>query len=152
MEAIVVNETKIKISAKRINRVTQEVVQLLLTKKLRNKKLLKQKSEMTLVFLSTAKMKKINHQFRQKNKPTDVLSFASDDPASLGELLFCIDVLKKQARQQKHSLDKEVMYMMIHGLLHLLGYDHELSGLEEKRMFAIQEQAFEHLSHIQKIL
>lgn len=152
MEVIVVNETKTKISARRLNAVAAQVIELLLKKNLRNKKRLRAKSEMTFVFLSTRSMKKINHQFRKKNRATDVLSFSSEDPASMGELVFCLDVLKKQARSQKHALDRELLYMMVHGILHLLGYDHELSKSEEKRMFSLQDQAFDQLSHLQSII
>ncbi len=113
--------------------------------KLRNSKLLKSKT-VTLVFLDPQKMKKINKQFRSKNKPTDVLSFAPVEEESLGEILFCLDVLKKQAKDQGHSLENEFLYMLIHGVLHLLGYDHELSMAEEKLMFKIQDQLFAQLT------
>ena len=91
-------------------------------------------------------MKKINSQFRGKNRPTDVLSFESADPNSMGELLFCVDVLKIQARAQNHSLEQEFLYMLVHGLLHLLGYDHELSKKEEMHMFRLQDQCFRQLN------
>lgn len=90
-------------------------------------------------------MKKINLQFRNKNKPTDILSFQSEDINSLGELVLCIDVLKAQAKKQRHSLDAEVAYMLIHGILHLLGYDHEASAAEERRMFRLQDKGFSEL-------
>ncbi len=152
MNVIVVNETQTKINTKRLASVAAKVIEFLLSKNIRNKKLLTEKNEVTFVFLGAAHMQKINKQFRQKNRPTDVLSFSSDDPESIGELLFCIGVLKKQAKQQQHSLDRELLYMMVHGFLHLLGYDHELSKSEESRMFSLQDQAFEHLSYIKTIL
>ncbi|MBC7419661.1 MAG: rRNA maturation RNase YbeY [Bdellovibrio sp.] len=152
MNVIVVNETKTKLNSKRINNVAHQVIEFLLAKNIRNKKILLQKKEITFVFLSANRMRKINLQFRGKDKPTDVLSFTSADPELFGELIFCLDVLKKQAREQKHSIDRELLYMMIHGCLHLLGYDHELSKLEEKRMFALQDQGFEQLSYIKTIL
>ena len=113
-----------------------------LKKRVRNSKLLLNKNELTVVFLSSAQMKKINYQFRGKNKATDILSFASSDPASLGELLLCIDMLKRQAIEQGHSLTHELSYMLVHGVLHLLGYDHELSQTEEKLMFRLQDRCF----------
>ena len=90
-------------------------------------------------------MKNINRQFRKKNKPTDILSFQSADPNSLGELLLCTDVLKEQAVRHGHLFSDEVMYMLIHGLLHLLGYDHEASPKEEKLMFRLQDKCFNDL-------
>jgi probable rRNA maturation factor len=145
MEAQVVNQSKNLTHAKKIQKHLDAVIRGLSKVKVRNQKLLKSKA-ITLVFLDSAQMKKINKQFRGKNKPTDVLSFASIEPGSLGELLFCLDVLKKQAKQQEHSLEHEFLYMLIHGVLHLLGYDHELSAKEEKLMFRIQDTLFEQLT------
>lgn len=152
MKITCINQTTEKINVKYLNQALQCVIENLLPKKIRNKKELQIKKEITFVFLPSQSMKTINFQFRKKNKPTDVLSFSSEDPDSLGELLFCLPVLKKQAKQQKHSLDHELLYMMIHGLLHLLGYDHELSQAEEKLMFRIQDQCFEQVRHLKKIL
>jgi probable rRNA maturation factor len=114
-------------------------------KKIRNRKWLESKKELTVVFLSAREMQKINKQFRGKNKPTDVLSFAAVDPSSLGELLFCSEVLKRQAKVQNHSEFAETCYMLIHGFLHLVGYDHELSAAEEKLMFRLQDNCFAEL-------
>ncbi len=148
----IVNPTAEKINAKRLQRGFTAILGDLLTKKLRQKKKLLEKKEIVFIFLSESEMKKINFQYRGKNKSTDVLSFQSDDPAALGELAFCLPVLKKQARRQKQALDQELLYMMIHGVLHLLGYDHELSKLEEKRMFQIQDSCFEQVRHLAKVL
>lgn len=145
MEALVVNQSKNLTHSKKIQKNLDAVIRGLNKTKVRNQKLLKSKG-ITLVFLDSAQMKKINKQFRGKNKPTDVLSFAPVEPGSLGELLFCLDVLKKQAKEQGHSLEHEFLYMLIHGVLHLLGYDHELSAKEEKLMFRIQDALFEQLT------
>ncbi len=114
--------------------------------RVRNKFLLNSPVLLTFVFLSKADMKKINYQFRKKNKPTDVLSFAPIDSSEFGELLFCVDVLRKQAANQKQSLGQELTYMIIHGVLHLLGYDHEISIKEEKIMFTLQDKLFQELT------
>ena len=145
MEALVVNQSKKLTHAKKIQANLDAVIRGLSKTRVRNQKLLKSNG-ITLVFLDSAQMKKINKQFRGKNKPTDVLSFAPVEPGSLGELLFCLDVLKKQAKEQGHSLEHEFLYMLIHGVLHLLGYDHELSAKEEKLMFRIQDTLFEQLT------
>lgn len=151
MKITVVNQTDDKINSKRLQNALSEVLASLQQKKLRNKKNLTAKKEITFVFLPADQMKAINTQYRGKKKPTDVLSFASVEEDSLGELLFCLPVLKKQAKAQKHSLDHELLYMMIHGVLHLLGYDHELSKSEEKLMFQIQDSCFEHVRHLPRI-
>ncbi|MES2801034.1 MAG: rRNA maturation RNase YbeY [Bdellovibrionota bacterium] len=145
MEAQVVNQSKSRTHQKKIQALLDAVVRGLGQTKVRNQKLLKAKT-ITLVFLDSKEMKQINKQFRGKNLPTDVLSFASIEEGSLGELLFCLDVLKKQAKEQGHSLENEFQYMLIHGVLHLLGYDHELSKKEEKLMFRIQDDLFELLT------
>lgn len=145
MKVIIVNQTKSFASAKEVHTLTNKICDYFLTKKIRNKALLKKKKEITIVFLSKSEIKKINNDFRSKNKPTDILSFFSDDPNSLGELLICTDVLKIQAREQKHSLKDEASYMLIHGILHLLGYDHELSKKEEELMFGLQDSCFSYL-------
>ncbi|AZZ37196.1 rRNA maturation RNase YbeY [Bdellovibrio sp. qaytius] len=145
MEAQVVNQSKSRTHQKKIQAMLDAVVRGLSLTKVRNQKLLKSKL-ITLVFLDAKEMKQINKQFRKKNKPTDVLSFASMEEGSLGELIFCLDVLKKQAKEQGHSLENEFLYMLIHGILHLLGYDHELSLKEEKLMFKIQDQLFQSLT------
>lgn len=152
MKTIIVNESEIlknsrsDFSVKRLNFMINKICIFFLDHRVRNKKLLKIKKELTVVFLSTSEMKNINKIFRKKNKATDILSFKSGDDSSLGELLLCLDVLKKQAREQGHSLDHEISYMLIHGILHLLGYDHELSNREEQLMFALQDRCFSVLS------
>lgn len=147
MKAHIVNDTeKLMHDQKSIQILLNKIVKAFFAKKIRNKSLLKHK-DITLVFLTSSQMKKINKNFRDKDKPTDVLSFVPIELNSLGELLFCADVLKKQAKEQGHSLDHEFLYMFIHGILHLLGYDHELSAQEEKLMFRIQDQLFHELTH-----
>lgn len=146
MQVLVINQSKTKLNPKNIQNVLEVVVKHLSRHKaLKNTKRLK-KDEITLVLVSAPQMKMINHQFRQKNYATDVLSFSPSSPDSLGELILCPSVLRKQARQNGHSLDFEILYMFIHGILHLLGYDHEVSALEEKKMFSLQDRLFSQLT------
>ena len=107
-------------------------------------RLWKGKSELTMVFVSSDQMKKINGQFRNKNKDTDVLSFSSSfkDVHGLGELVFSVDKIRAQASQNGWSLQMELKYLSLHGLLHLLGLDHERSPKEAKKMYQIQNEAF----------
>jgi probable rRNA maturation factor len=143
MKVILVNSShKSDLTPKFYRSVLGKISRHFATKKIRNRKMLTAKAEVTVVLLSSAEMKSINFRFRKKNKTTDILSFAAQDPKSLGELLLCTEVLKKQAREQGHSLERETAYMLIHGVLHLLGYDHELSKAEEKLMFGLQEKCF----------
>lgn len=101
-----------------------------------------QRSEITLVFLGIAEAKKINQRFRKKNYATDVLSFTSEESGELGELILCLPVLKRQALEHDLSFQEELAYLLTHGLLHLLGYDHETSKSEALKMFRIQDRVF----------
>ncbi len=152
MNITIVNPTAKKINAKRLNASLKLVISELQKKKLKQKKLLQQKSEIVFIFLTKSQMQKLNFKYRKKNYATDVLSFESADESALGELAFCLPVLKKQAVVQKHSLDHELLYMMIHGILHLLGYDHEVSKPAEKIMFQLQDTVFEQARHLTKVL
>ena len=146
MQALVINQSTTNLNLKNIQTVLDEVVKRLAKNKtLKNLKKLK-KDEITFVLISAPKMKTMNSQFRGKDYATDVLSFAPTSPESLGELILCPSVLKKQAKQNDHSLDFEILYMVIHGILHLLGYDHEQSLAEEKKMFLIQDRLFSQLT------
>ena len=109
----------------------------------RRLKALSDARHLSLVFVSTKEMKQLNKIYRGKNKATDVLSFAPTEPGSLGELVFSLSVLKNQASEHELSLNMELGYMVLHGILHLLGLDHERSVSEAKRMFRIQDKVFD---------
>lgn len=146
MQVVIVNQSKVKIN----EAVAQSLVDLICKKLLKYKPLKNRKNlartEISLVFLSALKMKKINNQFRLKNYVTDVLSFASSSSDSLGDLLFCPVVLKRQSLQHKHSFNHEMLYMLIHGILHLLGYEHEKSKKDALKMFVLQDRLFSQLT------
>ncbi len=135
MEICLINQSKIKMPRKWMSLWLEQVGQNLKTSD----------SQLTVVFLDTAKAKKLNQQFRKKNYATDVLSFQGDEGRNLGELVLCPQVLKKQAKEHKHSFEAELGYMLIHGVLHLLGYEHEKSKKEAQKMFKIQDQLFDRL-------
>jgi probable rRNA maturation factor len=93
----------------------------------------KKEGDISLVFVGPRRIKKLNRQYRKKNKVTDVLSFSglikdfvSPPKASLqlGEIFICLREVKKRAKRQKSEFKKELARTFIHGLLHLLGYDH----------------------------
>ena len=100
------------------------------------------KKNLTVAFLTETEMKKLNRAFRGKNKVTDVLSFFSDEKDHLGELALCPKYIKKQMTQGKYFPRKEVSFLVLHGLLHLLGFDHEKSKKQAQRMFHLQDQIF----------
>lgn len=99
--------------------------------------------EVNLVFADNILLKKLNCKYRNKNKPTDVLSFDflnDDDPMNhkgdefpVGDIFVSVDLAKKQAAEAGHSLERELAQLAIHGFLHLLGYDHD-SKLHTEKM------------------
>lgn len=96
-----------------------------------------------LVFVTKSEIAKLNREYRGKAYATDVLSFAPTEPGSLGELVFSLDVLKRQAKEHDMKFQDELGYMVLHGVLHLLGYDHEVSVAGAKRMFRLQDKVFD---------
>lgn len=100
------------------------------------------KQQLVVVFLDAPQARQLNKKFRGKNYPTDVLSFNSDDPDCLGELVLCPQVLQAQAKEHGLSLRHETGYLVLHGVLHLLGFEHERGGSEAKKMYALQDKIF----------
>ncbi|MFC3120157.1 rRNA maturation RNase YbeY [Agaribacter flavus] len=89
----------------------------------------KQAVECTVRIVSKKESQSLNSQYRQKDKPTNVLSFPSDIPdfvesSYIGDMLICIDIVCEEAQAQNKSIRAHFIHMCIHGLLHLLGYDH----------------------------
>ena len=80
--------------------------------------------EVSIAFVDDASMKALNRKFRGKNKTTDVLTFSGENEF-LGDIVISIDQARRQAKDEKHSLAMEVRYLLLHGVLHALGYDHE---------------------------
>ncbi len=116
---------------------------------LKRRKLFKQNTNLAICWANPSKIRKLNAEFRGKDQPTDVLSFGSIMPNYLGELVLCENVLRKNARQNGFRFQLEVTYILIHGVLHLLGMDHEKSDTEARAMYRLQDSIFEKLTGIQ---
>jgi probable rRNA maturation factor len=101
------------------------------------------KVELSIALVSDAQIKRLNKLYRNKDKPTDVLSFPIgekvEDWLILGDIVISVDTAKRQAQELGHSLEEELKRLLVHGLVHLLGYDHELGGGEEKKFFELEE-------------
>ena len=99
--------------------------------------------ELSLVFTNTKTIQSLNHRFLKKNAPTDVLSFpigekSIDGKYYLGDIIISVPQALEQSVAQNHSLDKELELLVIHGFLHLLGFEHGGSiEKEEERIKAI---------------
>jgi probable rRNA maturation factor len=83
------------------------------------------RGEVTIALLTDAAMRTLNARFRRTDYPTDVLSFPSDDRGVLGDIAIARGVAARQARSHGHPLRVELRVLALHGLLHLLGYDHD---------------------------
>ena len=77
--------------------------------------------DVSIAFVDDDAMKNLNRKFRKTNKTTDVLTFPGEPP----DIVISIDQAKRQAADERHSLATEVRYLLLHGVLHALGYDHE---------------------------
>lgn len=93
----------------------------------------KKDSVLELIFINDREIRKLNFQYRAKNKPTDVLSFSLPEkqvpepsaPMLFGQICISLPTAKRQASEHRHSLSQELNILFVHGVLHLLGYDHE---------------------------
>ena len=96
---------------------------------------------LSIAFVNTSKIQDLNKKYRKKDKPTDVLSFEKvlGFKGEMSEIIICPEVVKKQSKDLKVNLKKALTEVLIHGILHTLGYDHDISKLEEERMFKKQE-------------
>ncbi len=81
--------------------------------------------KISLAFINKEEIKKLNKKFRNKNKPTDVLSFNLGEKDYLGEIVICPEIVKENAKKYGVTIKYETTKVFVHGILHLLGYDHE---------------------------
>jgi probable rRNA maturation factor len=96
----------------------------------------KNKSSATIAFVSDKKIRELNRQFRNIDKATDVLSFPSDEPGDmdLGDVAVSVDTAAAQAKENGLKFEEEIAQLILHGLLHLSGYDHETDNGEMNRL------------------
>lgn len=100
----------------------------------------------SIIFVDNDTIQEINREYRGMDKVTDVISFAFEDNGRLvynnvrllGEIYICIPRMIEQAKEYGHTEKRELSFLAVHGLLHLLGYDH-MEKEDEKKMFALQE-------------
>ncbi len=102
--------------------------------------------ELSITLTDNENIRQINRQWRKKDKPTDVLSFPIDEKPPgykyriLGDVIISLPFAKKQAEEIGISYQEEVIRLLTHGILHLLGYDHEVCPAEAKKMFDLQDR------------
>lgn len=100
--------------------------------------------------VSDMQIQKLNKKYRGKNKPTDVLSFTVDELVDgkrfLGDIIIANETARRQAKETGHSAREEFTFLALHGLLHLLGYDHETLE-DETIMFALQRKLLSYVTN-----
>ncbi len=113
-------------------------------------------AEVSVSFVSNAEIQSLNKNYRNKDAVTDVLSFPllSDGADSinnetgfviLGDVVISLETAMKQANIYGHSLEREIGFLTVHSMMHLLGYDHETSPLDERKMREKEEEVLESL-------
>ncbi len=109
-------------------------------------------SEVSITFVTNEAIHEINREYRDKDQPTDVISFALEEmgegeiqiigegiPRVLGDIIISTDRTREQAEEYGHSFERELGFLAVHGFLHLLGYDH-MTEEDEKEMFGKQDE------------
>ncbi|HIY58076.1 MAG TPA: rRNA maturation RNase YbeY [Candidatus Tetragenococcus pullicola] len=118
---------------------------------------LSETTEMSVTFMNNNQIQEINREYRGKDMPTDVISFAIEDPGEgeipirfddedeidfpheLGDIMISTERAKEQAQEYGHSYDRELGFLALHGFLHINGYDH-MTPEDEKEMFGLQKE------------
>lgn len=127
MEILIKNQQKIrKLNQRKIKRIIKKVLQLLKVD---------EKTEISVLFTDDKFIRSLNNKYRGIDKPTDVLSFSLQEGAIkstevendklLGDIIISVETAQRQADTLNHSIERELTVLLIHGLLHLSGYDHE---------------------------
>jgi probable rRNA maturation factor len=109
-------------------------------------------SEVSVTFVTNERIHEINREYREKDAPTDVISFAMEElgegeveligegmPRVLGDIIISVAKAKEQAEEYGHSFIRELGFLAVHGFLHLLGYDH-MTEEDEEEMFTLQKE------------
>ncbi|ADH99859.1 rRNA maturation RNase YbeY [Salisediminibacterium selenitireducens] len=106
-------------------------------------------TEVSVSIVTDGRIQELNRDYREKDRPTDVLSFALHDgeeqiiaptiPDMLGDIIISLPAVYRQSDEYGHSFERELAFLTVHGFLHLCGYDHE-NEADEQKMFARQEE------------
>lgn len=142
MEIVCINEAKDK-SIYRYKKEFEKIAQ-------RTQDVLKLESDyvLSVIYVTPERIHEINREYRNIDRPTDVISFALQDDETnilieeeqreLGDIFINVQAIRQQAEEYGHSLKREACFLFCHGLLHLLGYDH-MCLEDEKEMFELQD-------------
>jgi len=111
-----------------------------------------ERAELSVLLTNDAKIRELNYNYRNQDRPTDVLSFPQDNAAVnesglrvLGDVVVSVETASRQAGGHRLNLDQELAFLLLHGVLHLLGHDHERSAAEARTMKRLTARVFEEL-------
>lgn len=148
MELSIINQT----SEKKWNRYRKDFMRILS----KTCKVLKCNEDfaMSLIFVDDEQIQEINKEYRHKDMPTDVISFALNDSVDpydledtkeIGDIFINVNAIVRQAIEYQHTYRREVCFLFTHGVLHLMGYDH-MCEEDEKEMFNLQDVILEDIA------
>ena len=115
------NLTTVKVDEEFLKKIAQKVLE--------NEN--KENKSLSIALVGQGRIRELNKRYKGKNRETDVLAFPGN---GLGEIVVCLREVKKNARRFDSAFEKELTRILIHGILHLLGYNHEKSEIETKKM------------------
>ena len=142
------------------NKKYEELAKKVIEKCFQIEEMLNKKLIVTITFTNTKNIRKINKQYRNIDKETDVLSFPMFEREELqekiknnefthedilGDIIISIEQVKKQAEEYEHSVERELSYMIVHGFYHLMGYDHMVEN-EKQEMRQKEDRVLESLN------
>ena len=132
----IINNYKEKIETEDLKKLVDQII----------KKFSLEQAEFNIIFVDNDYIHKLNKEYRNINRATDVITFALEDNMDikldiriLGDIYISIDKTKEQAQEYGHSFFRELSFLTVHGMLHLLGYDHQ-NEQDEKIMFSLQDE------------
>lgn len=140
MKLLLLNQSRDKVSPAWVKRWVKALGRELAKRRHRSAP----KRELVVVFVNSGEMRRMNRQYRGKDYATDVLSFDSAEEGVMGEIILCMPTIRAQSKRTGLSARGELGYMLVHGVLHLLGYDHGKRA-DKLKMFAMQDEIYAYL-------
>ena len=146
--SLVLSETLVAVSVEIVNKIRRKKISVRRTKKKAQRILQfldRDHAELSLALVDDREIQKLNARYRDKNEPTDVLAFPTGEALLpgmqvLGDVVISVEKAEEQARRARKTLDQEMEKLLIHGILHLLGYDHERSRREARVMRRMEKK------------
>jgi probable rRNA maturation factor len=135
------NQKKFKVSLREWKKFVKEILEKLKLEK---------GTEVSITFTNNEEIHQLNKEYRDIDRPTDVLSFPFYNSFNLpvkmlGDVIISLEKADSQSEEYGHSFKREISFLIVHGILHLLGYDHHTPE-EEKEMFGLQKELLQEYS------